>query len=91
MNVCLGRQVEVFMDAAFDVVRRDIELLQGNMRTTHIKFTDKKTTLPAAERAERAGEATAQQCEASLQVLQSLCQTQAFRDQLLHHTVSRLI
>ncbi|CAM6086571.1 unnamed protein product [Calypogeia fissa] len=76
-------KVEIFMDAAFDVVRRDIGLLQSKLRTLHIKLASKKATLPAAE---RVGEATAQQCEASLQVLQSLCQTQAFRDQLLHHT-----
>ncbi|KAG6548375.1 hypothetical protein Mapa_010154 [Marchantia paleacea] len=75
-------KVDVFMDAAFDVVRRDIGLLQSKLRTLHIKLASKKATLPAAE---RVGEATAQQCEASLQVLQSLCQTQAFRDQLLHH------
>lgn len=92
---CLGRsadaekcmaeqQVEVFMDAAFDVVRRDIGLLQMKLRTLNIKLASKKATLPAAE---RVGEATAQQCEASLQVLQSLCQTSAFRDLLLHHQV----
>ncbi|KAL2651944.1 hypothetical protein R1flu_020072 [Riccia fluitans] len=75
-------KVDVFMDAAFDVVRRDIGLLQSKLRTLHLKLASKKATLPAAE---RVGEATAQQCEASLQVLQSLCQTQAFRDQLLHH------
>lgn len=76
------------MDAAFDVVRRDIGLLQSKLRTLHIKLASKKATLPAAE---RVGEATAQQCEASLQVLQSLCQTQAFRDQLLHHKVQNAL
>jgi hypothetical protein len=76
--------VNVFMDAAFDAVKRDIILLQVKLRSLQNKIGAKKTTVLAAE---RVGLVTAQQCEASLQVLQFLCIPQAFRDKVLAHKV----
>jgi hypothetical protein len=76
--------VNVFMDASFDAVKRDIILLQVKLRSMQNKIVAKKTTLLAAE---RVGLVTAQQCEASLQVLQFLCIPQAFRDKVLAHKV----
>ncbi|KAH8965882.1 hypothetical protein BDL97_04G139900 [Sphagnum fallax] len=75
-------KVNVFMDAAFDAVKRDIILLQVKLRSLQNKIGAKKTTVLAAE---RVGLVTAQQCEASLQVLQFLCIPQAFRDKVLAH------
>ncbi|KAJ7568366.1 hypothetical protein O6H91_01G029400 [Diphasiastrum complanatum] len=75
-------KVDVFMDVAFDAVRRDIGLLQSKVRTLHNKLSKNKTTFSAAE---RVAQTIVQQCEASLQVLQSLCEPQDFRDQLLKH------
>lgn len=78
-------QVDVFMDAAFDVVKRDIVLLQVKLRSLNTKLSAKKTTF---ESAERVAQVTALHCEASLQVLQHLCVTPNFRDQVLSHKVS---
>lgn len=75
-------KVDVFMDAAFDVVKRDIVLLQVKLRSLSIKLSAKKTTF---ESAERVAQVTALQCEASLQVLQHLCVAPNFRDQVLGH------
>ncbi|KAG0559347.1 hypothetical protein KC19_10G098500 [Ceratodon purpureus] len=75
-------KVDVFMDAAFDVVKRDIVLLQVKLRSLSTKLSAKKTTF---ESAERVAQVTALQCEASLQVLQHLCVTPTFRDQVLGH------
>ncbi|KAH9538566.1 hypothetical protein CY35_15G013600 [Sphagnum magellanicum] len=75
-------KVNVFMDASFDAVKRDIILLQVKLRSLQTKIVAKKTTLLAAE---RVGLVTAQQCEASLQVLQFLCIPKAFRDKVLAH------
>jgi hypothetical protein len=77
-------KVNVFMDASFDAVKRDIILLQVKLHSLQNKIVAKKTTLLAAE---RVGLVTAQQCEASLQVLQFLCIPQAFRDKVLAHKV----
>ncbi|CAK9205523.1 unnamed protein product [Sphagnum troendelagicum] len=75
-------KVNVFMDASFDAVKRDIILLQVKLGSLQNKILAKKTTLLAAE---RVGLVTAHQCEASLQVLQFLCIPQAFRDKVLAH------
>ncbi|XP_024397271.1 nodulin homeobox isoform X5 [Physcomitrium patens] len=75
-------KVDVFMDAAFDVVKRDIVLLQVKLRSLNTKLSAKKTTF---ESAERVAQVTALHCEASLQVLQHLCVTPNFRDQVLSH------
>lgn len=76
------------MDAAFDVVKRDIVLLQVKLRSLSTKLSAKKTTF---ELAERVAQVTAIQCEASLQVLQHLCVTPTFRDQVLGHKVSFIV
>jgi hypothetical protein len=77
-------KVNVFMDASFDAVKRDIIFLQVKLHSLQNKILAKKTTLLAAE---RVGLVTAHQCEASLQVLQFLCIPQAFRDKVLAHKV----
>lgn len=72
------------MDASFDVVKRDIVLLQVKLRSLSSKLGAKKTTFASAE---RVAQVTALQCEASLQVLQHLCVPPTFRDQVLGHKV----
>ncbi|MCO5583429.1 hypothetical protein L7F22_037340 [Adiantum nelumboides] len=75
-------KVDIFMDAAFDAVRRDIGLLQTKLRALNAKLMSNRVSSNVAE---SMAEVIAQQCEASVQVLQSLCQPQAFRDKVLNH------
>ncbi|KAI5065048.1 hypothetical protein GOP47_0019743 [Adiantum capillus-veneris] len=75
-------KVDIFMDAAFDAVRRDIGLLQTKLRALNSKLMSNRVSSNVAE---SMAEVIAQQCEASVQVLQSLCQPQAFRDKVLNH------
>ncbi|XP_057835727.2 nodulin homeobox isoform X1 [Cryptomeria japonica] len=80
-NVLLAHsEVDIFMDAAFDAVRKDIIYFQIKLRTLNAKIMTKKTTLLAAE---RIAHIASQHCEASLQVLQSLCLHTLFRERLL--------
>ncbi|KAH9314712.1 hypothetical protein KI387_023339, partial [Taxus chinensis] len=80
-NVLLSHsEVDIFMDAAFDAVRKDIVFFQIKLRTLNAKIMTKKTTLIAAE---RIAHIASQHCEASLQVLQSLCLQTLFRERLL--------
>lgn len=75
-------KVDIFMDVAFDAVRRDIGLLQSKLRVLNSRLLSNKITATVAE---CMAQVIAQQCEASVQVLQSLCQPHAFRDRLLNH------
>eukprot|EP00250_Pteridium_aquilinum_P010833 c19659_g1_i1 orf=891-3962(+) len=75
-------KVDIFMDAAFDAVRRDIGLLQIKLRALNSKLMSNRVSSNVAE---SMAEVIAQQCEASVQVLQSLCQPHAFRDKVLNH------
>ncbi|XP_024545754.1 nodulin homeobox [Selaginella moellendorffii] len=76
-------KVDIFMDAAFDAVRRDIGLLQGRFKALSAKLAKEKT--PPLCGAEQVSSTTLEHCEASLQVLQALSEPQAFRDRLLNH------
>jgi hypothetical protein len=77
MKLCIDKQVNVFMDASFDAVKWDIIFLQVKLCSLRSKIFAKKTTLFAVE---HVGLITAQQCEVSLQVLQFLCISRAFKD-----------
>ncbi|GMP91197.1 hypothetical protein CsSME_00041992 [Camellia sinensis var. sinensis] len=65
-------QVDVFMDTAFAALRLDIKFL-------HIKLSGQCT--------EGTLNYLSQQCEASLQFLQSLCQQKLFRERLVKNKV----
>lgn len=81
VNVLLAHpKVEIFMDAAFDAVRKDIMFFQLKLRTLNTKLLSNKITFDAAE---RIAHITSQHCEASLQALQSLCLQKLFRERLL--------
>lgn len=67
-------QVDIFMDAAFGAVHVIVMFLQ-------IKLSDQLTD-------EQVVNYICQQCEASLQFLQSLCQQKSFREHLLRNKVS---
>ncbi|KAL4205525.1 hypothetical protein AMTRI_Chr01g137730 [Amborella trichopoda] len=81
VNVLVAHpKIDVFMNASFDALRVDIGLLQMTLSSLNTKVTEKKTSFSVAERAVNI---IAQQCEASLQILQSLCQQKLFRERLL--------
>lgn len=81
VNVLLAHpKVDIFMDAAFDAVRKDIMFFQLKLHTLNTKVLTNKTTFDAAE---RMAYLTLQNCEASLQALQSLCLQKSFREHLL--------
>ncbi|XP_028066604.1 nodulin homeobox-like isoform X3 [Camellia sinensis] len=69
-------QVDVFMDTAFAALRLDIKFL-------HIKLSGQCT--------EGTLNYLSQQCEASLQFLQSLCQQKLFRERLVKNKVLELL
>lgn len=75
-------KIDIFMDAAFDAVRRDIGLLHMKLRALNSKLMSNRVSSNVAE---SMAEVIAQQCEASVQVLQSLCQPHVFRDKVLNH------
>ena len=72
------------MDVAFDAVRRAIGLLHSKLRILNAKLMSNKVTIAVAE---SMAQVIAQQCEASVQVLQFLSQPIAFRDRVLAHMV----
>eukprot|EP01018_Ginkgo_biloba_P033649 Gb_38592 [translate_table: standard] len=74
--------VDVFMDAAFDSVRKDIGFFELELQTLNTKLLSKRTSLAAAE---TTAHTAAQQCEASLEALHSLCLQKAFRERLLQN------
>ncbi|XP_011033643.1 PREDICTED: uncharacterized protein LOC105132061 isoform X1 [Populus euphratica] len=72
-------KVDIFMDAAFGAVHVAIRFLQ-------VKLSDQYTGLHAkSPTAEQIVNYICQQCEASLQTLQSLCQQKMFRERLLRN------
>lgn len=75
------RQGVRFTDAAFAAVHIDIELLQLMLSTC-------ENSSPTGEEPIKHH---CQQCEASLQFLQTLCQHGLFRDHIVKHQVGSLI
>ncbi|XP_058083049.1 nodulin homeobox isoform X3 [Magnolia sinica] len=73
-------KVDVFMDVAFDAVRVGILFFQMKLSRLNNEVSYKKCSLLSAERTTLN---LCQQCEASLQFLQSLCQQKVFRERLL--------
>uniref|UniRef100_A0A5B6ZTY9 Homeobox domain-containing protein n=1 Tax=Davidia involucrata TaxID=16924 RepID=A0A5B6ZTY9_DAVIN len=71
-------KVDIFMDAAFAAVRIDIKFLQVKLLA---QCTDSYTKSNSAT--EETLNHLFQQCEASLQFLQSLCQQKLFRERLV--------
>jgi hypothetical protein len=75
----------MFMDAAFGAVRTAIGFLEIKLSAHHADFcTNSNLT------AEQEVNYLCQQCEASLQFLQSLCQQKMFRERLLRNKVFQL-
>ncbi|KAJ6404253.1 hypothetical protein OIU84_012437 [Salix udensis] len=72
-------KVDIFMDAAFGAVHVAIRFLQ-------VKLSDQYTGLHVkSPTAEQIVNYICQQCEASLQILLSLCQQKVFRERLLRN------
>ncbi|KAI9081833.1 hypothetical protein K1719_036095 [Acacia pycnantha] len=71
-------KVDLFMDAAFGSVRMVVRCLEIALSTYH-KVLPWESNLTS----ERAAYHLCQQCEASLQFLQSLCQQKLFKERLL--------
>ncbi|XP_020541226.1 nodulin homeobox isoform X3 [Jatropha curcas] len=73
-------KVDIFMDAAFGAVHVAIRFLQVKLSAQYTDFH--MTSSPTAEQIVNY---LCQQCEASLQFLQSLCQQKLFRERLLRN------
>ncbi|KAM3326275.1 nodulin homeobox isoform X1 [Capsicum chacoense] len=71
-------KVDVLMDAAFAAVTADIKILQRNLLADHA-HSRQEYGLKAEETLNH----LCQQCEASIQFLQSLCQQKSFRERLV--------
>jgi hypothetical protein len=71
-------KVDVFMDAAFDSVRKEIGFLELELQA--LSKNGKTKYLPAVE---TMAITFVQQCEASLEALHSLCLQKSFRERLL--------
>ncbi|KAF7805508.1 nodulin homeobox isoform X2 [Senna tora] len=72
-------KVDIFMDAAFGSVRMVVRCLEITLSTYHKDFSKMESN----QSAERVVYYLCQQCEASLQFLQSLCQQKLFKERLL--------
>lgn len=70
------------MDSAFAAVTADIKILQRNLSADHA-YSRQAYGLKAEETLNH----LCQQCEASLQFLQSLCQQKLFRERLVKNKV----
>eukprot|EP00268_Persea_americana_P060931 TRINITY_DN7644_c0_g1_i3.p1 TRINITY_DN7644_c0_g1~~TRINITY_DN7644_c0_g1_i3.p1 ORF type:complete len:963 (+),score=190.58 TRINITY_DN7644_c0_g1_i3:340-3228(+) len=75
-------KVDVFMDVTFDAIRVDIRFFQMKLSALNNEVLCKKYSPQGAE---RTALILCQQCEASLQFLQSLCQQKMFRERLLRN------
>lgn len=75
-------QVDVFMDVAFAALRVGIKFLQTRLLAESVDFF-RNSSHTAEEKLNH----LCQQCEASLQFLQSLCQHKLFRERLLKNKV----
>ncbi|XP_015575672.1 nodulin homeobox isoform X2 [Ricinus communis] len=73
-------KVDVFMDAAFGAVLVAIRFLQVKLSAPYTDFH-----MRSSPTAEQIVNYLCQQCEASLQFLQSLCQQKLFRERLLRN------
>lgn len=73
-------KVDIFLDAAFGAVRMSINILQNKLSEAENDFHSKSSLT-----AERVVNFCCQQCEASLQFLQSLCQNKSFRERILRN------
>ncbi|CAH9112507.1 unnamed protein product [Cuscuta europaea] len=71
-------KVDIFMDAAFAALCADIMFLQNSLSVEHSDSFHESTS-----KAVEILNHLCQQCEASLQFIQSLCQQKLFRDHLL--------
>ncbi|XP_024032046.1 nodulin homeobox [Morus notabilis] len=75
-------KVEIFMDAAFGAVCAAIRFLEIKLSAQHSDFSFCKYSSLSPEQEVNY---LCQQCEASLQFLQSLCQQKTFRERLLRN------
>ncbi|WMV47535.1 hypothetical protein MTR67_040920, partial [Solanum verrucosum] len=75
-------KVDVLMDSAFAAVTADIKILQRNLSADHAHSRQ-----AYGLKAEETLNHLCQQCEASLQFLQSLCQQKLFRERLVKNKV----
>lgn len=73
------------MDVAFDAIRVAIRFFQMKLSALNKEVLCKKYSPQGAE---RIALNLCQQCEASLQFLQSLCQQKMFRERLLRNKVA---
>ncbi|KAI3881315.1 hypothetical protein MKW92_008047 [Papaver armeniacum] len=71
-------KVDIFMDAAFDAVRIDINFLQDKLSALNYDIAKYSPSV-----AEKMAHSLCQQCVASLQFLHSLCQQILFRERVL--------
>jgi hypothetical protein len=74
----------MFMDAAFGAVHTAIGFLEIKLSAHHADFSTNSNLT-----AEQVVNYLCQQCEASLQFLQSLCQQKMFLERLLRNKVSK--
>lgn len=82
-KICL-LQVDVFMDAAFGAVCVSMKFLKIKLSAQQDDFCTKSSLT-----SEQIVHFLCQQCEASLQFLQLLCQQKLFRERLLRNKVSK--
>ncbi|KAJ9184038.1 hypothetical protein P3X46_007822 [Hevea brasiliensis] len=73
-------KVDIFMDAAFGAVHVAIRFLQVKLSAQHTDFN-----MRSSPTAEQIVNYLCQQCEASIQFLQTLCQQKLFRERLLRN------
>ncbi|XP_073302747.1 nodulin homeobox-like [Primulina huaijiensis] len=71
-------KVDVFMEATFTAVHKDIKFLQSRLSAEHVESS--ADTSPTAEETLNH---LCQQCDSSLQFLQSLCQQKLFSERLV--------
>lgn len=71
-------KVDVFMEATFTAVHKDVKFLQSRLSAEHVESS--ANTSPTAEETLNH---LCQQCDSSLQFLQSLCQQKLFRERLV--------
>ncbi|PIN26056.1 hypothetical protein CDL12_01192 [Handroanthus impetiginosus] len=71
-------KVDIFMDAAFSAVFIDVDFLQIKLSAEQVESSE--NTPPTAEETLNH---LCQQCDSSLQFLQSLCQQKLFRDRMV--------
>ncbi|KAL9239199.1 hypothetical protein vseg_013540 [Gypsophila vaccaria] len=73
-------KVDIFIDVAFGAVRRNINFIQTNLSADGYTLCSN-----SSQAVERAVYFYCQQCEASLQFLQQICQNKSFQERLLNN------